>query len=345
MVKKGLFVFIHFLVIIPLVFAQTIDDKPKKVNSLFQKIVQDSITHIVLITNYDSLWQGRLVKDYPKMPATIIFKSAIQSDTMSVKLELRGRYRRKICDVPPIKLDFSKKDLAKLKLNPEYDEIKLVTHCLDEARSNQTLLKEYWTYHLHHILTPNSFKVHLVKINYQSNNQLDTSQEHFAILIENNQEMANRLGGTLVSKFGLTPSKLDTATYHHALMFNYMIGNLDWNIVHQRNVKYVQTDESLIVVPYDFDQSALVYAPYAKPHPDYQQKNLKDRHCIGSFHNKAELEAMAMVFKAKQQQLQVFQQCPYLEENYKQRMLDYLNSFYEDIQNKRRLKRAFLSGH
>ena len=125
---------------------------------------------------------------------------------------------------------------------------------MDEEQSDQTLLKEYWAYQLYQQITPNSFKVHLVKIIYRNTNKPEESTEHFAFLIENNQELADRIGGEMVSRFGVTPTKIDETSYHQAMMFNYMIGNLDWNIMHQRNVKYIQKDTSspLIIVPYDF---------------------------------------------------------------------------------------------
>ena len=344
MKKQLLYLFILCCIQQQSAVAQTTIEKDT-VNSIFQKIVEDNISHITILSDFDSLLRGRRIKDYPKIKATIIFDNEVHQDTMKTKLVLRGRYRRKICDMPPIKLDFVKADLAEMGLDSTYDELKLVTHCLDEANSNQTLLKEYWTYRLYQELTPNSFKVHLVKITYLNENQPLESEERFAFLIENNKELADRIGGEMVSKFGLTPSKLDEKSYHYTLLFNYMIGNLDCNITHQRNIKYIQTEESLIVVPYDFDQSALVNAPYAKPHPDYQQKNLEDRYPIGNFNNKTALEAMVTEFIAKKNQLQIFNQCPYLAENEKLRMQYYIDSFFEQIEYKRQLRKAFLSNN
>jgi len=327
-----------------LAVAQTAIEKDT-IHSIFQKIVEDKISHITILSDFDSLLRGRRIKDYPKIKATIIFENGTHQDTMLTKLLLRGRYRRKICDMPPIKLDFVKADLVEMGLDSTYDELKLVTHCLDGVNSNQSLLKEYWTYRLYQEITPNSFKVHLVKITYINKQQPLESKERFAFLIENNQELSDRIGGEMVSKFGLTPTKLDEKSYHHTLFFNYMIGNLDCNILHQRNIKYIQTKESLIVVPYDFDQSALVNASYAKPHPDYKQQNLEDRHAIGSFNNRTALEAMATEFIAKKNQLEIFNQCPYLAEDQKLRMQYYIDSFFEEIEHKRQLRKAFLSSH
>lgn len=341
--KKWIFLFLLSYAYQPFVNAQIMSEKDTTLVSLFQKIKENEITHVILTTDFDSLLKSRLVKDYPKIKARIIFNNKAGADTMKVKLALRGRYRRKLCDMPPIKLDFSKKELAKKGLNPMYDELKLVTHCLDGTQSEQTLLKEYWTYRLQQQITDNSFQVHLFKITYINTKKPTESRESLAFLIENNLELADRIGGEMVNKFGLTPSKVDITSYHYSLMFNYMIGNLDWNMLYQRNVKYIQTAESLVVVPYDFDQSALVNAPYAKPHPDYRQKKLTDRFCVGRFENATQLKNMAAEFLQESERLHLFKECPYLAEKYKLRMEKYLKSFFKEIQNKRKLKKAFLT--
>ena len=81
------------------IFTQVLSEKASTTNSLFQKIKRDSISHVILTTDYDSLLQGRRINDYPKMKATIIFKNANKADTIGVKVTLRGwcslEYRRR----------------------------------------------------------------------------------------------------------------------------------------------------------------------------------------------------------------------------------------------------------
>ena len=311
--------------------------------SLFEKISEDSIHHVVLAADFSKLIDTRFDKDAPKQQATLTLKKDTTEWQIPVKLALRGRFRRKICDFPPIKLDFPKGQLQEMGLHPKFDELKLVTHCLDNPESNQTLLKEYWSYRLYNQLTPNSFKVHLVKITYLDINNPSDTEERLAFLIENNKELANRLGGKLVDKFGMTPEQLEDTSYYQTMLFNFMIGNVDWNIKAQRNIKYLQKEDStLLVVPYDFDQSALVKAPYAKPHPDAGQKKLEDRLCLGKFPDTDLMNNFLQQFSSLKDEFRYFKDCPHLSAKHKLRMTAYLDSFYKPLESKKYLRKTFL---
>jgi hypothetical protein len=50
-------------------------------------------------------------------------------------------------------------------------------------------------------------------------------------------------------------------------MFQYLIGNTDWTVRRFHNVKLVRIGRDYYPVPYDFDFSGLVDAPYAGPNP------------------------------------------------------------------------------
>ena len=301
-------------------------------HSLFEKIQEDQIKQLILTADFDKLINTRFDKDAPKEQATITLQSDSTEWQLPVKLALRGRFRRKVCDFPPIKLDFPKARLQEMGLHPKFDELKLVTHCLDGAESDQTLLKEYWAYRLYNQLTPNSFKVHLVKITYLDVNNPSQTEERLAFLIENNKELANRIGGKLVSKFGMKPEQLDSTSYYKTLLYNFMVGNLDWSLLAQRNIKYLQKeDSSLIVIPYDFDQSAIVKAPYARPHPDAGQKKLEDRLLLGHFPDTETMYAFLQKFSNARDQFGVFNQCSHLSNKHKLRMTAYLDSFYKPL--------------
>jgi hypothetical protein len=50
-------------------------------------------------------------------------------------------------------------------------------------------------------------------------------------------------------------------------LFQYMIGNHDWSFKLNRNIEILKSDEEsekVVAVPYDFDFSRLVNAPYAQ---------------------------------------------------------------------------------
>lgn len=268
---------------VTMAMANSSDIKP---TTLFQKIVEDKVIQITFQTDFDELESER--NNNIEEKAVLVFHSEDgKAENLSAKVRYRGVFRRQFCDFPPMRLNFSKDELESLGLNPKYDKLKLVTHCMDADEDDQVLLKEYYAYKLYNEITPNSFKVHLVKINYVNIRNSAEKLERMAFLIESTNEMAKRAGDKDIDQLNLDGADVDAESYHNTMMFNYMIGNLDWSLRKQRNVKLVQTKGTpkLTVVPYDFDQTVLVRPSYARLNMDYGQENYEDRFCIGRFPN------------------------------------------------------------
>jgi len=312
--------------------------------TIFKKFVTDSIRHITIEADFDSLFNYKKLTAEQK--AKLTFKNPDgTTQELGIKVKTRGVYRRMRCEIPPLRLNFNDRELDSMGLNKAFDKLKLVTHCVENENAEQVLLKEYWTYKLYNELTPNSFKVHLVKITYINTRDKANQTERFAFLIENNNEMAHRLGGELVDKFGLTPNQLDASTHQNTMLFNYMIGNLDWHIERQRNIKLVQipNKKEITVVPYDFDMSAIVFPSYARLNPDYGQENFTERFCVGRFSSPEALAETAQKFIAlKTDCLTAFTECPYLTNKSKIGMTVYMKSFYRQLNKKKKMKKTFL---
>lgn len=314
--------------------------------TIFQKIKQDSFFEVILQTDFDSLIKNKKISS-ASYPGTILFKNESgQQLKTKVKIEPRGRSRRKVCSsMPPLKIDFPKKALQKLGLFPGCDKLKLVTNCNDTEDSDQVLMKEYWIYNLYNQITPESYQVFPVKITYVNSNDPDERIERFAFFIESNEELALRLKGESVSAFGTTPDQIEPTSYHNTLLFQYMIGNLDWDIKVQRNIKLIQPDAGgrSILVPYDFDYSGLVKAPHARLNPDYNQKNIEERFPQGKFPDKATLMATAKKFSALQKEgFRCYMDCPILYKSVKKKMTKYLSSFFRILRDKSYLQELFL---
>jgi len=312
--------------------------------TIFQKIVNDSIRNITLEADFDSLFNYKKLTAEQKAKLTISCPNGVTS-SYKIKVKTRGVYRRMKCEIPPLRINFNDKVLAATGLNKRYDKLKLVTHCVENEKGEQALLKEYWTYKLYNQVTPNSFNVHLVKITYINTRDTFNQIQRFAFLIENSEEMAHRLGGELVENYGMTPSKLVAADHQNVMLFNYMIGNLDWHIERKRNVKLVRLkkQKKLTVVPYDFDMSAIVFPSYARLNPDYGQTDIRQRFCVGRFASKVALEETIGKFTSiKNACVTAFMNCSYLSKSSKVGMESYLNSFYRKVKKKKKLKRTFM---
>ena len=143
--------------------------------SATKKIIYDSITTIfqkiseydemLLITNMDTLCLNKKMGD--AIPAKLILvKNGKDSLKFKIKVEARGKFRRRVCEIPPMKLDFRKKQLVKRGLFNGCDKLKLVTHCQNNEFSAQVLTKEFWVYKMYNQLTNDSYKIHPLKVTY-----------------------------------------------------------------------------------------------------------------------------------------------------------------------------------
>lgn len=77
-------------------------------------------------------------------------------------------------------------------------------------------------------------------------------QEFSAIFMEDEEEAAARLGGTLVEQYGLATEQLDVQQAALVTLFQYMIGNADWDFEMQRNIRFVQLPGSRRSSPFTF---------------------------------------------------------------------------------------------
>ena len=90
----------------------------------------------------------------------------------------------------------------------------------------------------------------------------------------------------------------------HAL-FQYMIGNTDWELRMVRNLKLLnpQDGSPMILVPYDFDFSGLVDAKYAVPNDNLGLKSVRERKFISSGENDETMASTLELFKNRKDEV------------------------------------------
>lgn len=254
-------------------------------------------------------------------------------------VEVRGKFRRRLCTFPPIKLNFSKKQLKADGLS-KHDKLKLVTPCLEGDEDAQALiLKEYLAYKLYEQLSPRAFRTQLLEITYRDINGNHSSKTVFAFVLEDTDELAERLGGKeLEDELGLSPERFDQETATTQALFSYFIGNLDWNLSLVRNIKLIQqADGTVIPVPYDFDFSGFVAAPYARLNADLGQQYFGQRIYLGYQVENQLLDATYLLFESKRKELlKTVRGFTLLNINHRISAADYLVSFYTDAKRIRR---------
>lgn len=188
-------------------------------------------------------------------------------------IERRGLNRQKMCDFPPIKLRLDKKAPERALFGGSRS-IKLVPHCKDGEQWEQNVAEEMLAYRFYNLITDRSFKVQPLTISYVDNKGKSVDGPHNAFLIEDDDVLAKRNGLSTVSVSKPALARFEPVEISRFALFEYMIGNTDWAVLsgmsgkpccHNSVLIGEATKAGLYAVPYDFDSSGLVDAPYAVP--------------------------------------------------------------------------------
>jgi hypothetical protein len=307
-------------------------------NGIFDLISEKEMAEIRLTTDIDALMKKRRKNEYE--PAVFTWrKSRKKTWSIPVKIKWRGKFRRMKCDFPPLKLKFKKKDLAAGGLN-EYNELKLVTHCLNEKqRSRELILREYLVYRLYNLLTPHSFRVQLVKMDYENTARKSKNIRQLGILIEDPEDLAHRMGGEISEQMGTPVDSLHRKQETLVSLFQCMISNADWNYLMCRNVELIKMkDDGLVMlVPYDFDFSGLVAAPYARVDAALGQKNVRDRVYLGTSTSPGDLRPIMNYMLSKEDDLLGFvDQFDELSTESREDIHNYLQSFFSNLKDEKK---------
>ncbi|MAT55935.1 MAG: hypothetical protein CMN32_15790 [Saprospirales bacterium] len=318
---------------------------PHDSNSLMDQLTTADVIEAKLIVSLDSIESHRKSNDY--FPARIEFDNVMGGVIKyDIKVKTRGKFRRRTCDMPPLKLDFSKKDLEAAGLLP-FDDLKLVTHCLEDAAySDKLVLKEYLAYKMYNLVTPYSYRVQLLRLTYQDANDPDRKLKRWAFVLESDDELAARIGGVECKNcMGQPEDRFDPIHERMVAMFEYMICNTDWSIKMNRNVKFFELpDHRLIPVPYDFDFSGFVKAPYAKSNQDVGQKGVDHRVFMGFAEDAREMYGTLALFKTKQPEFnRTILNFRHLPEADKMELVQYLDTFYQSINSLEEAQRALFN--
>lgn len=253
------------------------------------------------------------------------------NQAFEITYEIGGRFRRINCEMPPLRLHLSKKELKSQGFG-KHNDFKLVTHCNSGPEAQEALLREALVYELYRQISPDAaYRSQLVRVNYI--NIADSSTTiAYGLLIEDTDELKARNElKTVEEAYNLPLENIDNTEI--ISLFQYMIGNADFSLIMQRNVKLFENKKGRItIIPYDFDYSGLVYPTYAKPDANIGQSSVQDRVWIWEYNKPANLkEARKLFFDKKNQLLDTVTTFPKLSEESKKEVRRYIREFYTEL--------------
>ncbi|MFO1016047.1 MAG: hypothetical protein U1E03_00485 [Hyphomonadaceae bacterium] len=280
------------------------------------------------------------------------------AERFDIQLSPRGFSRRTggFCTFPPLRLDFAGDAVRGTEMRGQ-NKLKLVTRCRPGASYEQLNVLEYTAYRLYNEITPLSFRVRPARVTYRDTDRNRREDTQFNFLIEDDSDMARRNGRLVplqVPTGEVRSSQLDPEATAVYTLFQYMIGNLDWDAVNGHpgddcchNSKFVaataETRTNVRPVPYDFDFSGFVNAPYATPPEGIELPNIRTRLYRGYCRYNDQLPAAIALFQSRRAAiLAVVDNETRLTDASRRYARGYLEGFFDIIDDPDRVQRALI---
>ncbi len=270
-----------------------------------------------------------------------------ETQRLEVSIRTRGHFRREVCELPPLQLNF-KKSQVKGTLFAGQNKLKLVAPCKEGKRYQQYVILEYLAYKMYQLLTDDSFTVRLVRLSYVDRDEDLEPWTDIAFVIEDDKDMARRQDLDRVNVESVLYSQLDHPRVAVLQLFQFMIGNNDYSVIkpskdddccHNMQLlgiedddQPVMPDESIIPVPFDFDFSGLVNASYAAPPSQIPVRDVRFRYFYGLCVPRPLLdEAIVEMQSEREGLLALIANTEQLDEDLREKNLTYIEEFFEII--------------
>jgi hypothetical protein len=289
-------------------------------------------------------------EENPEHEGLVFVREADGSESeWPVQVRTRGNFRlqSRICEFPPIRLNFPRGAVVGGLFDGQ-DKVKLVTHCRD--RYEQNVLREYLAYRIFNQITDESFRVRLARVTYVDTSGREDPLTRLAFFIEMEEAVAERLGGTVIPDEelgqGVHPARILAPNAARVDLFAYMAGNTDYTMYFPsvngglHNILPVQRENGTVVaVPYDFDLTGLVDAPYAEPSEEVDIRRVTDRIYRGVCRPGMDYAAAYAEFTAKKTAIEsVIAGLELMEADERDDVADYLEDFWRTIEDEGRAR-------
>ena len=265
--------------------------------------------------------------------------------TVPMKVRTRGIWRLKMCDFPPVRLNFSG-ETSKGTIFHKLDKPKLVSYCRDTDSYEQYILQEFQLYRIYELLTPESHKARLLKLTYIDSASRKTRATRYSFILEEPNALAARVGGKILEQKGALPGDLDP--YYDALVgvFQFMIGNTDFSEAALHNIELLtKGDGTLLAIPYDFDFAGAVNARYATVDPKLTIPDVRHRLMRGYCADPDSYAKVFALFNEKKADIYALYSDTVgklMDRGTAKETLDYFDDFYKTINNNRAAKREII---
>ncbi|WP_421920729.1 hypothetical protein [Marinifilum sp.] len=263
-------------------------------------------------------------------------------DQFSLKVKTRGNFRRRKqnCNFPPLRFKIPVKDAKETEFEGQ-SKLKYVSHCQSFIDGyEQHTIEEYLIYKMYNLVSAHSYRVRLAQVSFIDTNASDTLTR-FGFFLEDKDDVATRNGKQIMNFKNIKQYEIMRNNMVMLSLFQLMIGNADWDVGRLHNIDVMSVSEHSIpvAVPFDFDWSAIINHSYFTLSPKISPNAKYKRLYKGMKWSSEELQKAFANFKElKPLFLKVLNQCEYLNQPNRIKMIGYIEEFYRLINSKKDVK-------
>lgn len=313
---------------------------------LFQS---DETLEVTIEAPFTTLVRERPRDDY--LPGVIKF---LQADSTAVELDLeirtRGHFRHRTCDYPPVLLNLKRKQTGGTLFEGQ-NKLKLVIPCEYSDRYEQSVLREYLAYRILNAVSDLSFRARLLRVSFANTEKTKEPEVRYAFLIEHKNRLGERHELKDLKVERTTVASIDPERLNLTSVFAFLIGNTDFSpiagppgdVCCHNYVLFGNNIDPIIAIPYDFDQSGFVNAPYAEVNERFRIRNVRQRLYRGRCVNNEHLAASLQKFRDSRDDIfaLIDEQeglSPYVRDD----LVRYVDDFYELINKPKDVERKII---
>lgn len=271
--------------------------------------------------------------------------------SVPVALATYGKSRLEECDVPPLKMT-AEAEAARGTPLSGLETLRLVTHCRSRPSLEPQMLLEYLIYRSYSLLSDAALRVRLVKMEYRDPDHPKRAYTAHGFFVEEIGRAAQRVGRRWLDDEKHRLADLDPEQAALLALFHHMVGNTDWSVVagppgerccHNTAILGTGSGELHVALPYDFDQSGLVNAPYAEPDPKLGIRWVLQRKYRGFCAHNDRVPAAIERLNATRPQLEaLFQDASLPHGRTRAKAWKYVEGFYEIVNDPDKLEKLVL---
>jgi hypothetical protein len=308
----------------------------------FDLFNDNQILKVTFESDFKSLVKNKFKDEYQDAVFSIMINDTVQV-SRNIQIKPRGHNRKSTCHIPPIRLNFPKKD-AYINQLKQFDKFKMVVDCKQNDIFEQYLLAEYYAYRIYNQISDFSFRVRLLEVNYVDWGNRYKNDTRYAFIIESLEQLAERQHAIPIEAKNIRDIRTHLHTLAHVYLFQYLIGNTDWSIPNLHNIYLLKSRDSVmmapIVIPYDFDYAGIVNPTYAIPDEQLGTKTVRERVYRGICISENELlNARNTILDKKQNIYALFSNDILMNKSMNQSAIDYLDEFFDIIENEKAFRR------